>query len=190
MKQDEKNSRLLKAHADLLAGRYDAARAVFEELGALGDDRALLYLGSMHERGLGGPVDEVRAAALFKKSCDGGNSTSCFFLGMLQYRNRDLAAALESYCLAAAAGHPAAAYWIAQIYGDTSHAIADNVEEMRYLEIADRGGHAFAARDLAKKRMHASGSIMSKLLARAQYINAIIKGIMIIARDADDPRVQ
>ncbi len=190
MTQNENYSRLLAAHVDLEAGRYDTARAQFEELGALGDEQALMYLGSMHERGLGGSIDEAAAAACYRKSCDAGNATSCFFLGLLKFRNGDFESALEPYRTAADAGHPAAAYWIAQIYGDRTNPRADQVKETHYLEIAVRGGHAFAARDLAKARMRKSGSIISKVHAFGQYLIAIIRGIVIIARNADDPRVQ
>lgn len=190
MNPNENHSRLLTAHGDLIAGRYDAARSVFEELATIGDAQALLYLGSMYERGLGVPVDDAIAADFYKRSCDSGNLTSCFFLGMLKYRSRDIEGALRWYRIAAEAGHPAAAYWIAQIYGDPSNLFTDQAEALRYLKMADRGGHAFAARDLAKKRMRTSGSIISKLFACAHYIKAIVKGMFIIAKDTDDPRVQ
>jgi len=187
---NENYDRLLAAYENLEAGRYDAARAEFEALGALGEHQALLYLGSMYERGLGVEIDQAAAAAFYGTSCAAGNTKSCFFLGLLKFRNGDFEGALGPYRIAADAGHPAAAYWIAQIYGDIKNPRFDKNQKIHYLKIASKRGHVFATRDLAKINILESKSLFSKLVAFSSYLKSILKGFFIILRDADDPRVQ
>jgi len=190
MQQSDHHGRLLAAHADMTAGRYDAARAALEQLVSQGEQQALLYLGWMHERGLGGPVDEVQAAACYRSLCDRGDPVACYHAASLKFRRSDIGGALDLYVRAADAGHPSAAYWASAIYsGGRGHA-RDPVRATRYLAKAAEHGHAFARRDLAKQRMHESGPIHSRILAAFQYSCAVLKGFTIIAKDADDPRVR
>ena len=190
MQQPDNYARLLAAHAEMSAGRYGAARAALEQLVSVGEHQALLYLGWMHERGLGSPVDEARAAACYQTVCDTGDQWGCYHAAYLKFRRRDIAGALELYVRAAEAGHPSAAYWASAIYDGEGGYACDPERATYYLVKAAECGHVFARRDLAKQRMRQPGRIRCRAFAALQYSWEVLKGFPIIAKDADDPRVR
>lgn len=188
--QLDNHARVLAAYGDMTAGRYDIARRKLEELASSGEHKALLYLGWMHEQGLGAPADEQRAAACYQALCDSGDAVGCYYSASLKFRRGNIAEALELYVRAADAGHPSAAYWASVIYsGEGGHA-ADEERALYYLARAAEHGHAFARRDLARQRMRQPGPIHSRALAALQYLGALFKGLVVVVKDADDPRVR
>lgn len=190
MQQPDNQSRLRAAHTDMTAGRYDDARAAFVQLVTEGEQQALLYLGWMHERGLGVPADAVQARACYRSLCDAGDPAACYYAASLEFRHGNSGQALGLFLSAADAGHPSAAYWAAALYGGEGGHARDPERETHYLEKAAQLGHAFARRDLVKRRLRGPGSVRSKVLAALQYGWTLFSGITKIARDADDPRVR
>lgn len=190
MRQYKDNARLMSAYADLNAGRHDEARAALDALAAAGEQRAFLYLGWIHERGLGTNIDEARAAACYLQLCDEGDADACFYAGSLNFRRRRMAEALNLYVRAAKAGHPSAAYWASAIYGGEGNTVVQPALADEYLRLAAANGHVFAKRDLAKQLMTETRSPFGKISAATKYASAILRGIALLARNADDPRVR
>ena len=186
----DSHARLLAAHADMAAGRYESARVAFEDLASRGEMQALLYLGWMHERGLGGKVDESRAASYYQALCDTGDPVGCYHAASLKFRRRDVSGALELYSRAAVAGHPSAAYWASAILSGEGGYSRDPERATYFLTKAASLGHVFACRDLAKQRLQVAGSVRGKALALLEYCWAVLKGFSILAKNMDDPRVR
>ena len=138
MEQPDNQSRLRAAHADMTAGRYGEARAAFEQLESEGEQQALLYLGWMHEQGLGGPVDAAQALACYRTLCGTGDSVACYHAASLEFRHGNSAQALDLFLRAADAGHPSAAYWAAALYGGEGGHARDPERETHYLHQAAR----------------------------------------------------
>jgi TPR repeat protein len=190
MQHSDNYNRLLGAYDDMSAGRYDVAHEKFEQLASVGEEKALLYLGWMYEQGLGCSVDEKQADVYYKKLCDMGDDSACYHSASLKFRHNDIPGALALFERAAESGHPSAAYWASAIYSGEGGYIQDSERATYYLEIAANLGHAFAKRDIAKKRVHEADQVYSKVIAVFQYLWCLLKGIAVIGKDADDLRVR
>lgn len=182
--------RLTAAYDDMTAGRYAAAHAAFAALAAGGELLGHTYLGWMYERGLGVAVDENRARDLYRLACDGGEPIACYYGASLKYRRGDAAGALEMFVRAADVGHASAAYWAYVICRGGRGFPADPVRASEYLRLAASRGHVFAQRDWAKLQIRAQSSLLAKASALLQYARALVKGVAIAMRNADDSRVR
>ena len=104
------------------AGRIAEARAIWEELAAAGDPRALYNLATLHLNGLGGlPRDRGKALALLRQAADAGEALAAYRLAVLLLEDpgADEPARLEAIrrlTEAARAGLPAAQYRLALAY--------------------------------------------------------------------------
>jgi TPR repeat protein len=188
--ESDSHKRFLGAYEQMNAGRYIEARAAFEQLLSEGEQRALIYLGWMDEQGLGGTADELRAAARYKVFSDQGDPVACYYLASLKLKQADVQGALPLFLLAANAGHPSAAYWASAIYDGEYGEGADCIKAATYLARAAELGHIFAQRDLAAKRMRESSSFISRAKGAIDYVGAKLRGLVLIIRDANDPRIR
>jgi TPR repeat protein len=190
MHQYTDHKRLMAAYADMSAGRFDAARATLASLVSEGETRALLYLGWMHERGLGNAVDEQKAADCYSTLCAQNDPDACYYAASLMFRRGDIPGALESYVRAADMGHPSAAYWASAIFDGDGGLQPDPQQSAKYLKLAAESGHMFARRDLAKQQVRTGRGLWDKILASVKYMSALLRGLALLAKNADDPRVR
>ena len=188
--QSANEQRLAAAYADMITGRHEQAHAALTDLLAKGESGSLTYLGWMYERGLGVATDEEHAADMYRRACEQGNMLGCFYWASLKFRRGDVVGALESYVRAADAGHPSAAYWASAIYEGEGGYPANPSLARHYLGLAAERGHVFAQRDLAKQQLFDSSSLMAKASAMLRYLQALLKGLAMIIRNAEDPRVR
>lgn len=104
------------------AGRIAEARAIWEELAATGDARALYNLATLHLNGLGGLArDREKALALLRQAADAGEAMAAYRLAVLLLEDPDAGEtarleAIRRLTEAARAGLPAAQYRLALAY--------------------------------------------------------------------------
>jgi len=160
--------RMVSAQIDCDAGRGDAGacHAVGEFLAVIKKDYAnarTAYMQNCADRGhgascfgvgrlllagRGGAADETGAEAAFRKGCELGHAPSCHNLGLLAFRRKDDAAALECLEKACEGGHPASCHALGG-YFLRAGPKRDPVVARARLEAACDDGHAPACHNLA-----------------------------------------
>ncbi|MGV6820081.1 MAG: tetratricopeptide repeat protein, partial [Parvularcula sp.] len=97
------------AVAAMRAGDYATARALAEDLAAMGDPDAQYILGHIYQNGLTVEKDTVKAITYYVQAATSGQPNAQFALGELAYRGegavQDWDRAAQWYNLAAAQGH-------------------------------------------------------------------------------------
>lgn len=184
------HARILKAYADMNAGKYTEAKAALERLLKEGDQQASLYLGWIYEQGLGVPVNEDQAARHYEMLAREKDPDGSYYAASLKLKHGDAVGALTGFLLAAEAGNPSAAYWASAIYSGEKGFPADADKAAMYLAKAASLGHVFAQRDLARQRLGESKSMPTKAGALLSYIGAKIRGMALIAKNTHDLRVR
>ena len=124
-------------------------------------------LGSLYEQGWGVAKDPKRAAALFEKSCSGGDATGCFFLGNMYHSGsslpKDVARAAALFERACNPTQEDGCYSLAQVgemYLSGSGVSKDVARAAVLLERACDGGTASACASLGE--MYRSGTGVRK----------------------------
>ena len=107
-----------------------------------------------------------------------------------KFRRSDSTGALKLYLRASDMDHPSAAYWAAAIYEGEGGYLPEPVRARAQLALAASRGHAFALRDLAKQELRDNTTPWGKGVAAVRYVMAVLRGFVLLARDADDPRVR
>ena len=172
-----------EASCGLLAAMYANAAGVsanpeearrLAELGCAEQDaRACNVLGYLLERGLGGATDPRRALELFERACAGGEMRGCYNLGRAHHYGisgapKDDARAAVLFVRACQAGLPPSCSAAASL------ADSDPQAQLRYHEIACRGGDDDGCRGLVKDLARAHGAqpdatdLLSKLETECQ----------------------
>jgi uncharacterized protein len=109
-----------------------------------GDGDAGFYLGRLAETGLGVPVDQPKAFALYKTAATRGSTKALNRLGMLALEGRavkqDLVNGRRMVCEAASKGDADAAFNCAGVTADGKGGPADLVEAMRLYTVAAEPG--------------------------------------------------
>jgi TPR repeat protein len=130
--------------------RYGEARTILEQLADANDPRAHLYLGMMHEQGLGLPSKDVReAVARYRRAAELGHSWAQMKLGRalstgeLGLRRND-DEALRWLRSAAEGGEPYAAMFIGYSYETGRGVPVDTAEALRWYRRAADGGDQWA----------------------------------------------
>jgi TPR repeat protein len=190
MTAPDNHARLLKAYADMNAGRYAEAKAALERLLKDGERQASLYLGWMYEQGLGVPVNEDQAANHYETLSREKDPDGSYYAASLRLKRGDAAGALAGFLLAAEAGNPSAAYWASAIYSGQKGFPVDAAKATAYLTKAASLGHVFAQRDLAKQRLRESKGMPAKAGAMLSYVGAKLRGLAMITKGTHDPRVR
>jgi TPR repeat protein len=169
---------------------YALARDEFEkaiEEGHSGD--FLVNFGWLLEQGLGGDADIPRAVALYRKALiDQPMGYATFHLGMALMKHGDRGEGAELLQKDAEAGNPSAAYWLYALSSDTQDPESAALSEKCLLRAAELG-HAFALRDLARRRVNSSKGL-SKVPALLGCWKAKAWAIALMFRDINDRRVR
>ena len=174
-----------EAEADLHAGvaaymarDYAAAQALLARPAEEGSAQANWMLAHMYRKGLGGPVDELRAHDIYQRMADNFDPDEPdrnirFFMvdglsrlaDILREGNkaagikRDRRRALRLYQMAASAGHADAQYGLGMMYLAGEGVAKDRAYAMRWLGTAAQKRHAAAAAMLADIYYEKSDSI-------------------------------
>lgn len=170
---------------------YSTARSAFElALSEGGGDDALVHLGWMLELGLGGDRDVPRAMKLYQLALETDSADlAAYHLGLLFMKNGNREEGVRLLQIAAASGNPSAAYWLYTYCSEYKDVMSLAVADQSLLRAAELG-HAYALRDIARRRMLASNNLNEKLAARLAYWKAKIVGMAMTIRNADDWRVR
>jgi TPR repeat protein len=178
----------------LSKNEHSAAREAFERAVREGTgDSALIHLGWLLEQGLGGTQDVSRAMMLYRQALEAGApepaGLAAYHLGLLLMKQGD---SIESSALlqrAADAGNPSAAYWLYASYTDAGDPASTRLADQA-LQRAATLGHAYALRDLARRRMRSNTGFFSKFKALLDYWKAKATGVALTIRNVDDWRVR
>ena len=168
----------LKESADMLTLLVDAGLA-----------RANVYLGWMHQAGLGTRVDLVLAEKFYRAGASANEVVAKYYLASLLRINGDLVGALKWYESASENGHPSAPYWAYLLHSDRESPTFDQGKAMFYLEIAAARGHYFAQRDLARERLRSTKSPLLACKYIGAYVSAIVRGAFAAIRNAERPNL-
>ena len=153
----------------LAKNEHRVARDAFERAVSEGTgNSALIHLGWLLEQGLGGAQDVSRAMTLYRQALDAGAAEpaglAAYHLGLLlmkQGESKECVALLQP---AADAGNPSAAYWLYIHYTDAGDSVSATLAD-EALQRAATLGHAYALRDLARRRMRSNVGLFGKLKA-------------------------
>lgn len=151
-----------------MAKDYAAAKTLLARPAQEGNAQANWMLAHMHRKGLGGPVDEMKAYDIYQRMADNFDPDEPdrnvrFFMvdglsrlaDMLRAGNkavgiqRDRRRALRLYQMAASAGHADAQYGLGMMYLAGEGVAKDRAYGMRWLGTAAQKRHAGAAAMLA-----------------------------------------
>lgn len=165
---------LYKGYAEFKMARYDAARRIWETLGARGGGQAYFNLGILYEDGLGVAPDLGRAIAYYELAAREGSRSAQYRLGMLYAAGDKLAADPERarhwLTAAAAAGDADAAAALDRLEGRA----ASGADSLAAAEALYRSGRyeeaARAYRSLAER-----GS--ARALARLGWLYEAGRGV-------------
>ena len=78
----------LEAYAVYKMGRYDQARAIWEDLAAKGNTTAMINLSNMFGQGQGTPPDQAKALEWTRQAAQGGDSRAQVELGWAHERGQ------------------------------------------------------------------------------------------------------
>ncbi|WP_426194228.1 hypothetical protein [Massilia sp. DWR3-1-1] len=175
----------------LAKNEYPTARAAFEQaLNKGGGDDALVHLGWLLEQGLGGEKDIPRAMKLYRMGLETESADlAAYHLGLLLMKRGDQREGAGFLQRSADSGNPSAAYWL--------YAYCSESNDIESLALADQSllraaelGHAYALRDIARRRMRTNKDLRGKLAARLAYWKAKLVGMALTIRNAHDWRVR
>ena len=178
-----------RAHQLLTDGNYADALSSFESLAHEGVAQANVYLGWMHQKGLGTNVDLGRAEKCYKTAASNGLVLGQYYLATLLRLKGKLTEALQWYEKAAAQRHPSANYWASLMYREGEGTAPDGAKSEIYLKNAISLGHHFAERDLELARLRYAKNPIVMLRAAVAYIRAVVRGSVAAVRDPDEMRL-
>ena len=166
--------------AAYMAKDYGAAHTLLMRPAEEGNAQANWMLAHMYRKGLGGPVDEVRAYEIYERMAanydpDEPDRNVRFFMvdGLSRLADslrsgnkaagitRDRRRALRLYQMAASAGHANAQYGLGMMYLEGDGVAKDRAYGMRWLGTAAQKRHAAAAARLADIYFEAGDTIRS-----------------------------
>lgn len=175
---------------ELDRAEYATAREKFERAiaeGHTGD--FLVNFGWLLEQGLGGEKDIARAMTLYREAlavAPEGHAT--FYLGLALMNHGDRRQGATLLQKEADAGNPSAAYWLYALSSDADDLESKALAEKSLLRAAELG-HAYAVRDLARRRVNSSTGL-NKLGALLDCWKAKARAAALTIRDVNDRRVR
>jgi TPR repeat protein len=131
-------------------GDYAAALTELGPLAEQGNPKAEILLGNMHARGLGVPVDHVKAFKWFQAAADKGSADGQLQVGLAYLSGaagmKDAARALKWLKLSAGQGNPDAQVNLGLAYRNLKGIPHDYVEAWMWFELATQRGDPLAPR--------------------------------------------
>lgn len=104
------------AWKSLMAHDYAIAWKELPALAEKGYPEAWLYLGWMHDKGLGVPVSYAEAETCYNKSASLGSVEALYYLGRLHKENGAAEKSFDSFLKAVNMGYLPAIYWVGRAY--------------------------------------------------------------------------
>ncbi|MBF0281940.1 MAG: sel1 repeat family protein [Zetaproteobacteria bacterium] len=154
------------------AHRYPQALHEFERLGALGEIKAQLYAGLMHDNGLGTPKDPVNAFNWYLKAALQGDPRAQFNVAEMLYQgsgiNKDIHQSLGWYERAASHGFPEAQYKWGLILSEGKDTKQDITTAWMWLEIASMHSQVVGIEQAIKARDQLTKKLTPKQLEEAR----------------------
>ena len=170
-----------------LAGKYDQARSAYEKAAPAGSVLAMVSLGFLYEKGLGGPVDLSQARTWYEKSALAGNPLGMRNLGVVLRDGlgvpRDSAEARRWFEKAATAGDSGAMNSLGVFYRDGVGVTRDDVEARKWFEKGAAGNDALAMLNLGFAYETGKGGAKDLAQARSWYEKSAAAGNPIAMRD-------
>ena len=180
---------LNKAYDAFSAADYSRAKELFE-MAAPENVRAHLYLGWMYAEGLGVNQNSAKSEYHYRCLSDANDADGKYYLAALFQKKGDLQRAVALYEEAAALDHVSGAYWAYALNGERASEPDCTEKANFYLRKAATLGHLFAQRDLAIQQVKASSNVLQKIRQYFLYLKLQIKGLALVMRNSQDPRVR
>ena len=142
--------RAFRSAHELLRDDPEQAMTRFSALANSGSPMSLVYIGYIHEEGLGVEKSVSRAEEFYRRAYERGSISGAFRLGGLSWKREDYKRAEEYFSFGAEKNDPRSMYWLA-----CSHLrIIDDQDRLeraaRLLERASSLGHLQSTRKLGK----------------------------------------
>jgi predicted Zn-dependent protease len=150
----------------------------------------MVNFGWLLEQGLGGERDIPRAIGLYREALavEPAGHVTAFYLGLALMNHGDRREGAKLLQKEADAGNPSAAYWLYALSSEAHDPESKALSDMSLLRAAELG-HAYAIRDLARRRVNSSRGL-NKLNALFACWKAKARAMALTIRNVNDPRVR
>jgi hypothetical protein len=180
----------LRASQAYAKGQYEDARSLYTQLARKGHEKAQIFVGWMHSKGLGGPVDTNIAVDWFKQASAGGSAQGMFYCGRQLEEIGNYSEAIEFIRGSAGKNYGPALCRLGIMYL-AGRGVTENKEyALMYLSKAAMQGNVFAKRELAFNSITTSNSFLRRMAGRILFGLAIAQSFFIALRDPFSEKIQ
>jgi TPR repeat protein len=188
---EEPDAEALQQAYDLITRKdYVAAIARLRTIAEKGSRLASVYLGWLHEEGLGARQDLLCARKWYERAATRGSSIAQFQLAQVCRKQGLLEEAVKWLSAAASADYLPAIYWLGTMYERGEGCTKDQKKAEAYFEKAYERGHIFAKRDLARRSLTRNGGKFGILRGLRMYIHAVIEAARLARVDPHSERLR
>lgn len=138
-----------KAFAFYEAGKHKEALDQYRALAERGSVDAQVFVGSMYQRGLGAAANREEARRWYKRAAETKSAEAIFYLGKLDFADKQYADALHHFGEAAKQNYSPAIYRLGRMYELGKGIAVDEQKAYEHFERAAQLGHLYARRAVA-----------------------------------------
>ena len=182
--------RLHVAWKTYVAGDYAAAMREFSGLAEKGHSRAWLYLGWLHNKGLGTPINYSKAEVCYKNAISLGNVDALIPLGRLYKKSASAEKSFGCFLSAASKGNLSGIYWVGRSYLYGNGVEKDMEKAKTYLKTAMKKGHVYARLDYRAAQIRGSFGGWQRIAGLLGSFKAIVMAIIVHRTDPYGDRIR